>query len=156
MRKAFSAQSFWVLKSPEKIFFGCIQLALAWCPPLLKKAVLGRKEKGRKERKEAEEKGKKRRGRCAAFLSLFAWKGGRSLQLHSRKGREGGHNSNEERESMTSQPSWPPLRGALKDSSANLMILQRPGLQSAARRRSLDTDPHRSLLAFFPSREKRL
>lgn len=62
-----------------------------------------------------------------------------------------------ERESMTSQPSWPPLRGALKDSSANLMILQRPGLQSAARRRSLDTDPHRSLLAiFFPSREKRL
>lgn len=102
MRKAFSVQSFWVLKSPEKIFFGCIQLALAWCPPLLKKAVLGRKEKGREERKEAEEKGKKRRGRCAAFLSLFAWKGGRSLQLHSRKGREGGHNSNEERESMTS------------------------------------------------------
>ena len=47
---------------------------------------------------------------------------------------------------MTSQPSWPPLRGALKDSSANLMILQRPGLQSAARRRSLDTDPRRSLL----------
>lgn len=44
-----------------------------------------------------------------------------------------GHNSG--RESMTSQPSWPPLRGALKDSSANLMILQRPGLQSAARRR---------------------
>lgn len=67
MRKAFSAQSFWVLKSPEKIFFGCIQLALAWCPPLLKKAVLGRKEKGREERKEAEEKGKKRRDDVPLF-----------------------------------------------------------------------------------------
>lgn len=50
---------------------------------------------------------------------------------------------------MTRQPSWPPPRAALKDSSANLMILQRPGLQSAARRRSLDT---RTLADLSPRR----
>lgn len=47
-------------------------------------------------------------------------------------------------EAMTSQPSWPPLRATLKDSSANLMILQRPRLQSAAQRRFSDMDPRRS------------
>ena len=150
MRKAFSVQSFWVLKSPRGNFLRLHSVGISVVPTATKEEGGIRREGRRRgeERKERKEKGKKRRVRCAAFLSLFAWKGGRSLQLHSRKGREGGHNSNEEREreSMTSQPSWPPLRGALKDSSANLMILQRPGLQSAARRRSLDTDPRRSLL----------
>lgn len=157
MRKAFSVQSFWVLKSPRGNFLRLHSVGISVVPTATKEegGIRRGRRRGEEERKERKEKGKKRRVRCAAFLSLFAWKEGRSLQLHSRKGREGGHNSNEERqrerESMTSQPSWPPLRGALKDSSANLMILQRPGLQSAARRRSLDTDPRRSLLtAFFP------
>ncbi|KAG7190999.1 hypothetical protein KM043_007046 [Ampulex compressa] len=60
------------------------------------------------------------------------------------KRSRGGHNSGGE--AMTSEPSSPPPRNALKDSSANLMILQRSGLQSAARRASPDTDPSRSRL----------
>ncbi|KAL2714816.1 hypothetical protein V1478_016001 [Vespula squamosa] len=55
---------------------------------------------------------------------------GKSLQLDSEKGSGEGHNFS--REAMTSQPSWPPSQDTLKDSSANLMILQRPSSQSAA------------------------
>lgn len=72
MRKAFSVQSFWALKSPEKIFFGCIQLALAWWPP--KEDGIRKEGEGKKGKKGGGKK-EKRVVRCAAFLSLSAWEG---------------------------------------------------------------------------------
>lgn len=70
-RSRFSRFGYW---SPqEEIFFGCIQLALAWCPPpLKKKAVLGGEEGEGKKKGKKGRKREKSGGYDAPLFCLFS------------------------------------------------------------------------------------